>query len=91
MIALPDAGSGKLLQDLEKFESIFPRLLMMHSSTAAYSLTVDARQLGGCLAVEVRRDLLLPLPRITKRAIDLLLVALTVPWWRSLSCWLACW
>src|SRR3984957_8627384 len=24
MIALPDAGSGKLLQDLEKFESLFP-------------------------------------------------------------------
>ena len=79
MIALPDAGSGKLLEDLEKFESIFPRLMMMHSSTALYSLTVDARPLGGCLAVEVRRDLLLPLPRFTKRAIDLLLVGLTVP------------
>jgi Undecaprenyl-phosphate galactose phosphotransferase WbaP len=79
MIALPDAGSGKLLADLEKFESIFPRLMMMHSSTALYSLTVDARQLGGCLAVEVRRDLLLPLPRFTKRAIDLLVVGLTIP------------
>ena len=79
MIALPDEGSGKLLQDLEKFESIFPRLLMMHSSTAAYSLTVDACQLGGCLAVEVKRDLLLPLPRMTKRAIDLLVVSLTIP------------
>ena len=79
MIALPDAGSGKLLQDLEKFESIFPRLMIMHSSAALYSLTVDARQLGGCLAVEVRRDLLLPLPRITKRAIDLFIVGLSCP------------
>ena len=79
MIALPDAGSGKLLEELEKFESIFPRLMMMHSSTDLYSLTVDARQLGGCLAVEFRRDLLLPIPRFTKRAIDLLAVALTVP------------
>jgi Undecaprenyl-phosphate galactose phosphotransferase WbaP len=79
MIALPDAGSGKLLEELEKFESIFPRLMMMHSSTDLYSLTVDARQLGGCLAVELRRDLLLPIPRFTKRAIDLLAVALTVP------------
>ncbi|MEA2258728.1 MAG: hypothetical protein QOJ51_1553 [Acidobacteriaceae bacterium] len=79
MIALPDAGSGKLLEELEKFESIFPRLMMMHSSTDLYSLTVDACQLGGCLAVECRRDLLLPIPRFTKRAIDLLAVALTVP------------
>ncbi len=79
MIALPDAGSGKLLEELEKFESIFPRLMMMHSSTDLYSLTVDARQLGGCLAVEFRRDLLLPIPRFTKRAIDVLAVAFTLP------------
>jgi Undecaprenyl-phosphate galactose phosphotransferase WbaP len=79
MIALPDTGSGKLLEELEKFESIFPRLMMMHSSTDLYSLTVDARQLGGCLAVECRRDLLLPIPRFTKRAIDLLAVAFTLP------------
>jgi Undecaprenyl-phosphate galactose phosphotransferase WbaP len=79
MIALPDAGSGKLLEDLEKFESIFPRLMIIHSSAALYSLTVDARQLAGCLAVEVRRDLLLFLPRITKRAIDLFLVFLAAP------------
>ena len=46
LIALPDAGSGKLLQDLETFESVFPRLMIMQSSPALYSLTVDARQLA---------------------------------------------
>jgi Undecaprenyl-phosphate galactose phosphotransferase WbaP len=79
MIALPDAGSGKLLQDLEKFESIFPRLMIIHSAAAPYSLTADVRQLSGCLAVEVRRDLLLPFPRFTKRVIDLFIIALTFP------------
>jgi Undecaprenyl-phosphate galactose phosphotransferase WbaP len=79
LIALPDSGSGKLLEDLEVFESIFPRLMIVQSSTALYSLTADARQLGGCLAVEVRRDLLLPLPRLTKRAIDLLIVCSSLP------------
>jgi Undecaprenyl-phosphate galactose phosphotransferase WbaP len=79
MIALPDAGSGKLLHDLEKFESIFPRLMLIHSSAGLYSLTADVRLFSGCLAVEVRRDLLLPLPRFTKRAIDLVIVALTFP------------
>jgi Undecaprenyl-phosphate galactose phosphotransferase WbaP len=79
MIALPDAGSGKLLEDLERFESIFPRLMLLHSATALYSLTVDARQFGCCLAFEVRRDLLLPLPRLAKRFLDLLIVGLTLP------------
>jgi Undecaprenyl-phosphate galactose phosphotransferase WbaP len=79
MIALPETGSAKLLEDLEKFESLFPRLMIIHSSAALYSLTVNARQLAGCLAVEVRRDLLLPLPRLTKRSIDLLLVCLILP------------
>jgi Undecaprenyl-phosphate galactose phosphotransferase WbaP len=79
MIALPETGSAKLLEDLEKFESLFPRLMIIHSSAALYSLTVNARQLAGCLAVEVRRDLLLPLPRLAKRSIDLFLVCLLLP------------
>ena len=79
LIALPDAGCGKLLQDLEVFESLFPRLLIMHSSPALYSLSVDARQIGGSLAVEVRRDLLLPLPRFAKRLMDVLIVCLVLP------------
>jgi Undecaprenyl-phosphate galactose phosphotransferase WbaP len=79
MIALPAEGSGKLLEDLEVFESLFPRLMIVHSSPALYSFTVDARQIGGSLAVEVRRDLLLPLPRFAKRVIDLLIVCLGLP------------
>jgi Undecaprenyl-phosphate galactose phosphotransferase WbaP len=79
IIALPDAGSGKLLEDLEHFESLFPRLMIMHSSTAFYTLTVGARDIGGSLAVEVRRDLLLAFPRVTKRVIDLSIVCLGLP------------
>jgi Undecaprenyl-phosphate galactose phosphotransferase WbaP len=79
MIALPDAGGKKLLQDLEVFESLFPRLMIMQSSPALYSLTVDARQIGVSLAMEVRRDLLLPLPRLAKRLMDLFIVCLALP------------
>jgi Undecaprenyl-phosphate galactose phosphotransferase WbaP len=79
LIALPDAGGGKLLQDLEVFESLFPHLMIMQSSPALYSLTVDARQIGGFLAVEVRRDLLLPLPRFVKRLMDLLILGVVLP------------
>jgi Undecaprenyl-phosphate galactose phosphotransferase WbaP len=79
IIALPDGGGGRLLEELEVFESIFPRLMILHSPAALYSLTVDAREIGGSLAVEVRRDLLLPLPRLAKRAIDLIVVGLSLP------------
>jgi Undecaprenyl-phosphate galactose phosphotransferase WbaP len=79
MIALPDAGCGKLLEDLESHESIFPHLMIMHSAAALYTLRVDAGQIGGCLAVDVRRDLLLPLPRLSKRLIDVMLVAIASP------------
>jgi Undecaprenyl-phosphate galactose phosphotransferase WbaP len=77
IIVLPDGS--KLLEELEMFESIFPRLMILHSPAALYSLTVDARPIGGSLAVEVRRDLLLPLPRLAKRAIDLVIVGLSLP------------
>jgi Undecaprenyl-phosphate galactose phosphotransferase WbaP len=79
VIALPEAGYEKLLQDLEACGNSFPHLMIMHSAAALYTLRVDAGQIGGCLALDVRRDLLLPLPRLTKRAIDLLIVAISAP------------
>ena len=79
LLAMPDAGGEKLLRDLERYESIFPRLLILHSASALYSLSVDARPVGGCLAVEITRDLLLPWPRIIKRAVDLFIVMLASP------------
>ena len=69
MIALPETGSAKLLEDLEKFESLFPRLMIIHTSAALYSLTVNARQLAGCLAVEVRKESAATTPQ-TGQAID---------------------
>jgi Undecaprenyl-phosphate galactose phosphotransferase WbaP len=79
LIALPEAGYGKLLQDLDACGNTFPHLMIMHSATALYTLRVDAGQVAGCLALDVRRDLLLSLPRRTKRAIDLLIVTITAP------------
>jgi Undecaprenyl-phosphate galactose phosphotransferase WbaP len=79
MIAVPDTGLGRPPLDLEMLETIFPHVMILHSSAALYNHSVDARQLAGCLAVEVRRDLLLPLPRLTKRALDLFIVALVLP------------
>jgi Undecaprenyl-phosphate galactose phosphotransferase WbaP len=79
MIALPSSGSARLLEDLERFESVFPRLMIVHNSVASCSISVDARELAGCLAVDLRRDLLLPLPRLMKRVMDLLVIFLALP------------
>jgi Undecaprenyl-phosphate galactose phosphotransferase WbaP len=79
LIMLSDTASTPLLQDLERFESVFPRLMIFHHAATLYNLTVDARQLGGRLAVEVRRDLLLPVPRTAKRVLDLIIVFAALP------------
>ena len=79
LILLSDPGAPPLLEDPEKAESVFPRLMIFHHPATLYNLTVEARQLNGRLAVEVRRDLLLPLPRMAKRALDLLIVLFGLP------------
>jgi Undecaprenyl-phosphate galactose phosphotransferase WbaP len=79
MVSLPDIGAGKLPAEIETFATVFPHLKVLHGSTALYNLSAEACQLGGYLAVEVRRDLLLPLPRMLKRALDLMLVVLVLP------------
>ncbi len=53
--------------------------MIIHSLAALYSHTVDTREVGVSLAVEVRRDLLLPLPRFAKRVIDLVIVCSCLP------------
>ena len=79
LIVLPPAGSGKLRQDMEVCASLFPRLMIAQSPAALFSLTMDACPLAGLMAIEVRRNLLLPFPRLAKRAIDLFLVCLGLP------------
>jgi Undecaprenyl-phosphate galactose phosphotransferase WbaP len=79
LLTLSGKTGDKALQHLEVFENIFPRVMILHSAAALYSLSVDARQVGGCLAVEVTRDLLLPLPRVVKRAVDVFVVILASP------------
>ena len=79
VIVLPSASSGNRLPELEDYANLFPRLMIMHSAPALYSLTMDACSIAGTLGVEVRRDLLMPLPRLAKRAMDLLISCLGLP------------
>ncbi len=79
LIVISEELTGPLRQDFENRESTFPRLMIFHPAATLYNLTTGARHLSGRLAVEVRRDLLLPLPRLAKRCLDLSIVALGLP------------
>lgn len=80
LIAVPESESLQLLEQMEEFESIFPRLVVIHGSSSLYTLTANATQdLCGSLAVNVRRGLVRTLPRITKRILDMAVVCLIGP------------
>jgi Undecaprenyl-phosphate galactose phosphotransferase WbaP len=79
LVALPAAGSASVLSDLEDYTSFFPRLMILHSAPGLFSLAMEACPIAGSPGVEVRRDLLLPVPRTAKRAIDLLITCLGLP------------
>jgi Undecaprenyl-phosphate galactose phosphotransferase WbaP len=79
LIALPENSPALLLRKLEAFESMFPKLMLVNDAFSHYSLSTAAQDLGGALSMEVRRNLLDPLPRMIKRAIDLALLSMIAP------------
>jgi Undecaprenyl-phosphate galactose phosphotransferase WbaP len=79
LIALPENSPALLLRKLEAFESMFPKLMLVNDAFSHYSLSTAAQDLGGALSMEVRRNLLDPLPRMIKRAIDLALLTMIAP------------
>jgi Undecaprenyl-phosphate galactose phosphotransferase WbaP len=66
--------STERLQALgQRYQSAFTHLLIIPNIHDIASLWVEPRDLGGMLGLEVRHNLLLPGPRILKRAMDLIL------------------
>src|ERR1700722_19563306 len=76
-----------LLQDLN-----FPRVSVIPQFTGVASLWVTARDLGGCLGLEIKKNLLVPrnlaLKRIMDRAIALPLFLLGIPVMAAAAAWI---
>ena len=70
-VVLPDTGATQCLQEVEQFASLFPRLMVMHTSVFNHSLNVNAHDVGGTLTVEVTKHLLFPGSKMVKRFLDL--------------------
>ncbi len=83
LVAMPGLRRPELLRLLEQMGTAFSHVIVIPDLFGMASLWVSTRDLGGELGLEVRQNLLIPLNRWLKRALDLLLgavaAALAVP------------
>lgn len=71
IVAMPGVPRDRLLGLLEKYGQTFAHLLIIPDLFGFASLWVAPRDMGGVLGLEIRQQLLLPWPRLTKFLIDL--------------------
>ena len=71
IIAIPGTDREKLFDIVEKQADRFPHLMIVPDLYGVGSLWVEAKDVGGVLGLELRRNLLMPWPRFVKRSIDL--------------------
>ncbi|MCC7203520.1 MAG: undecaprenyl-phosphate galactose phosphotransferase WbaP [Phycisphaeraceae bacterium] len=74
ILAMPEAARSELLRMIDQECRVFRRVLIVPDFLDFSTLWVQARDMGGMLALEVRQHLLEPMPRRIKRLMDLLLV-----------------
>jgi Undecaprenyl-phosphate galactose phosphotransferase WbaP len=70
IVAMPGVPRNKLLQLLEQYGQTFAHLLLIPDLFGFSSLWVVAKDLGGVLGLEIRQQLLLPGPRLTKLSLE---------------------
>ena len=73
IVAMPEEGSRRVQEILERYAARFPQVTVVSGLLGAGSVWVSARDLGGVLGLEIRRNLLDPVNRTVKRACDLCL------------------
>ncbi|MFB3778491.1 MAG: undecaprenyl-phosphate galactose phosphotransferase WbaP [Bryobacteraceae bacterium] len=82
LVAMPNLKREELLSLLERMGTAFSHVIVIPDLFGMSSLWVSTRDLGGELGLEVRQNLLIPLNRWLKRALDLLIafLAILVTW-----------
>lgn len=71
VVAMPKAPRDKLVSVVERVGAAYPHLIVVPNLFGLSSLWVKAKDLGGMLGLETHQQLLQPIPRLAKRAIDL--------------------
>ena len=71
LVAMPEVAREDLLWMLDDWGTVFRHVILIPDLFGVASLWVSARDLGGVLGLELRQNLLVPLNRWTKRALDI--------------------
>ncbi len=78
-VAMPGLAQQELLTLLERCSMIFPHVFLVPNLMGLASVPVSPIDVGGVLALELRHNLLFPINRYLKRALDLALVMVMAP------------
>lgn len=76
IVAMPGMSRERLVHNLQIWSTIFSNILIVPNLFGVASLWTAPRDIGGVLGLEVRQNLLNPLNRWLKRALDLALSGL---------------
>ena len=76
VIAMPSMPSAKLTGHLRTWSTIFPNIVIIPDLFGIASLWIETRDLGGVLGLEIRHNLLKPVNRWIKRAVDIAVAVL---------------
>jgi len=71
LVAMPGVSREDLVWMLDDWGTVFRHVILIPNLFGIASLWVSARDLGGILGLELRQNLLVPLNRWTKRALDI--------------------
>ncbi|MCA1567944.1 MAG: exopolysaccharide biosynthesis polyprenyl glycosylphosphotransferase [Acidobacteria bacterium] len=89
ILALPGLAREQVVELLDGPLASYRHVLIIPNLFEVQSLWVRARDLGGVLGLEISRNLLDPLARVTKRTLELVAVAATAVLWVPLCLLLA--
>jgi Undecaprenyl-phosphate galactose phosphotransferase WbaP len=76
IVAMPGVPPDRLLPLIEQYGQTFPHLLIIPDLFGFSSLWVEAKDLMGVLGLEIRQQLLLPGPRLTKFILEITIASL---------------
>lgn len=80
IVAMPGAPAERLFALERENAKVFSRLVLVPALVGFASSDLSAHDLGGIVGISTRRQLLMPIPRLVKRVLDLaLIVVLAIP------------
>jgi Undecaprenyl-phosphate galactose phosphotransferase WbaP len=78
IVAMPGMSRDRLVRHLGVWSKIFNNVLVVPDLFGVASLWIEPRDLGGILSLEIRHNLLNPVNRVIKRAMDIIIASFSL-------------